>query len=563
MMPRLSHLLLALTLALFLFGLLFLLIILPVKAQVSSSATLVSVSGYNNIKGSDVLVVHGENHSNGSTYDIYLGPYLICSNVPADASDNLDASCDLAPTGILPGFYPLFSTVSGSTSPRIATAPEDVEIVASGDPKILFVEDNTIWAANETTDLKLQFHPASPFPPISDGQPYTVKLFNSDDTEVQVIASGHDGVSTNLIAWTPPAMSDPLCDVASGNLCTIRSYDTNNNLVAEIKVNVNQPKIILTSGVGPYKRGEAVSIFLTDHTPGKRYDIEINPTSITPPDIPPSPLVFSTLETNAAGDTTIPITWIIPGDCGLGTCWPDGLYEVISRPRGQANQIAILENVEILGSNIYLYLPLIIFPPGLQVCTELLDERSFEEVAIVDWKWPGTTPEVPIPGGVARNPSGGNTGTRSLRTKTVDGFPRTPHFWQRVTMPDWILSTTTTLHASFYHRVADLSSFGNQPDDKFYVVLATTDNPLIWTALTDPAEIANGVEIAGWTQKTVPLSVASGVNLEDYQGQDVYLYFYNNSNVWGSCAPNCGTQFDFDDMSLINCTTQPKPSRSN
>lgn len=311
------------------------------------NARIWSVSGYNNIQQSDVLRVHLENHASSQKYNIYLADgsgttYLICGDenptangVTTDAQNRTDVNCPLAPTGIPPGTYDLYSTVSPSTSPRVAAAPEPVQIVSGGDAQIL-VEGGNIWATNEATQISLLFHL------ITDG-PFDVKLYDGAGVYVQDIATDHSGISTDNITWVPAdlaALGQTVCDLASGVKCTIRSFKDNGDMAAEVKVNINQPEIILSGGLGPYARGQYVNIFLKSHTPGRRYSIKIPSSTGT--------ILLDTLDTNASGDTTNPRVWIIDEDCGTGGGLPDGFYDLTSHPLGSTtNQIAILKNVEV------------------------------------------------------------------------------------------------------------------------------------------------------------------------------------------------------------------------
>lgn len=306
-----------------------------------------SVSGYSNILQSNVLRIHLEDHSHNDTYNIYLEDgnglqYLICSNVSTDAQNRVDVDCPLAPANISPGIYDLYSTIFPSAGPRLATAAAQVEIVAGGTPQIV-VEGGNVWAANETTQLSLLFHQTV-------DSPFEVKLFDGDGAFVENIAIGHSGSSTDTITWPAPdlaAMGNTVCNQSGGKTCAIKSFDKNGNPVAQTAVHINQPGIVLSNGPGPYKQGEVIYVYLRAHTPGKRYNIKFEATQIDPPGTPPSPVLYSTLDTNALGDTTNPIVWIIPSGCGSWTGWPDGLYKVTSQPLGQSTEIARLENIQL------------------------------------------------------------------------------------------------------------------------------------------------------------------------------------------------------------------------
>jgi hypothetical protein len=297
------------------------------------SAKIWSVSGYTDIQQSDSLKVHLEDHSTGF-YDIFLEPvgggtqYKICANIPTDVSDrtNPDPDCSLASAGVPPGLFELYSTVKDSTAPRIATAPDEVEVTSGGAP-VIQITDGFIWAANETTQLTLLFHE------LGGGITYDVKLYDPGDTmELQTITTGHTGSSVDKINWTPPSIGD-ICKAGTPDWCTIRSFKNGSTLAAELKVKVNNPKIVLSGGLGPYARGEAVYMFLRSHTPGRAYSIKI-----------PGPTdddIYPTSDTNAVGDTTQPVLWLIPNECGFGTGWPDGSYTLTSHPLGETTTPAI------------------------------------------------------------------------------------------------------------------------------------------------------------------------------------------------------------------------------
>jgi len=303
-----------------------------------SNAKIWSVSGYTNIQQSDTLIVHLDKHDNGPHYNVYLddgdasnpdSPYLICENKATGPDDNADVSCPLDVVGVPPGLYTLYSAEYPASSPSVAVDVQELQIVAGGDEKIV-VDGGNIWAANEITQLTLLFH-------LGAEGPFDVKLYDKDDTFVQDIAVNHSGSSGDKIDWTVPDIGAN-CDLSSGATCTIKSFKDNGDLAAEQAVNVNDPQVILTGDVGPYARGETVYIFLKAHTPGRRYSIRIPG--------PTSTMVYDTLDTNAAGDTTNPVAWIIPADCGGPSGWPNGFYDVESYPLGQTSpQIAIKEDV--------------------------------------------------------------------------------------------------------------------------------------------------------------------------------------------------------------------------
>jgi hypothetical protein len=204
-------------------------------------------------------------------------------------------------------------------------------------------------------------------------------------------------------------------------------------------------------------------------------------------------------------------------------------------------------------------------PPGLKTCTDPLAQKSFEP-PLSSWVLEGAD-------GVTPSPGGAHTGNSKLAAPTFDFNFHTPSFYQQFTMPSFVISSTATLELNLFKNINNLvgnalSGIDNDPNDLFYAII-TTGPSLTSTQVTQPVVVANGVMGAGpydqtkWDEVKVTLPVASGINLETYAGQNLYLQFYNNSNV--SCAPpfpnsNChATEFYFDDVTLSPCTTQPKP----
>lgn len=311
-----------------------------VTSTLYSNALIWSISGYR-VSQSEDLRVHLDGHPNANNYDIYLGSasgtnYQICGDVVTSADDRTDVTCNLAPTGIPAGKYSLFSTVAGDASMlRVAEDNELVEVVLGGVPKIQ-VQGGIIWAANSETLLNLLVHDVSK-------APYTVKLFDGALSEYSTpVATGASGMSSQDLAWDVPDLAKEgfvKCGMEDGATCMLRSYDKNGQLAGEQPVNINQPEIVLSRGVGPYARGELMLVSLRSHTPNTRYNIKVTGANGTV-------TVGETTDTNAYGDTTTPVYWMIPDICGGGAGWPDGLYSFTSHPLGQTPQIGLKENVE-------------------------------------------------------------------------------------------------------------------------------------------------------------------------------------------------------------------------
>lgn len=326
----------------------------PVGSGAITGTVTAKINPTNGIKFSQsaAINVHLEDHDESSLFDVHLlpsggTPYTICQDVVTDLSGSADRSCPLSSLAIPPGFYDLFSTIDGATSPAVATYPDQIEITAGGAPKIRVKDEQDegdVWAANSETFINLQFHPTA-------DAPFTVKLFDPEDNEIAVVATGAAGVETEDIPWMVTDVEDKggtVCDQTSGKFCMLKSYDSGGAEVAQTSVRINQPKIVMSapSEGDAYKRGETVYLFLRSHTPERRYNINIKGASDN--------ISFDTLDTNAVGDTTTPIVWPIPAQCGKTDLWGDGDYDITSHPLGDSTiQIAdeVFEiNTPLLGT---------------------------------------------------------------------------------------------------------------------------------------------------------------------------------------------------------------------
>lgn len=300
-----------------------------------------SPNGYT-FQQSDLMRIHLDDHLPNSPFNIYLAPTsgtgspqkLQCSVtdpkdvVPVDAAGdtNPDVNCTLIT--VPAGTYTLYSTAAGTSAPAVATALDNVIITPGGTPKIEFEASNNIWAANSSTYLRLFFHPTG-----AASTPYTVKLFDAGGALVNEITTSATGQSTEQIPWIVAdiaKLGKAVCDYAGGTPCTVKSYNKSGAEVASAQVYVNQPKVVLNSGPGPYARGEIVYITLTGHTPGRRYTIRVQGQS--PEDV----TFFETRDADGAGNVTDPATLAIPTGCGFGKGWPNGDYEAASFPLAQS-----------------------------------------------------------------------------------------------------------------------------------------------------------------------------------------------------------------------------------
>lgn len=192
-------------------------------------------------------------------------------------------------------------------------------------------------------------------------------------------------------------------------------------------------------------------------------------------------------------------------------------------------------------------------PPGLAVCTDLLEETSFELAPPQKWFLP------PQENVSLFNDPGAPSGISTLRAPTFEGSFNNPFFYQQFIMPAWVISTTSEFSLKLYRDVDALGT--DEATDEFYVVVATSPNPA--TRVTTPTLIAQGIKTNDWESRSFTLTPLPTVNMEDYAGQPLYAYFYNNSNARDNCfgGGTCHTsQFFFDNVQLTNCNTQPPPS---
>lgn len=305
----------------------------------SGTGKLIYAENYT-VEQNDNLIVNLQNHpAVEGPYDIYLdgpgGKYPVCTNVSTDNAGTIRVPCPLSTFPVPAGVYTLYSTKTGITSPALATAPSQVTVTGANTPDIL-VEGGYIWAANSKTKLTLLAHqPAD--------APYTLELHDASGGLVQTIVAST--TATSNLAWDVPdvkALGHPACDKRSKTPCTIRSFSSSGTPLAQKEVYVNQPEIILAAGKIAYAQGETVLIYLRGHTPNKIYTVDILGGS-------PNPFTLGQIAypTNSEGDSTLPIYWTIPLNCGAKIGWANGFYDLVSRTAGQSDQIALLPNFQI------------------------------------------------------------------------------------------------------------------------------------------------------------------------------------------------------------------------
>jgi hypothetical protein len=187
-------------------------------------------------------------------------------------------------------------------------------------------------------------------------------------------------------------------------------------------------------------------------------------------------------------------------------------------------------------------------PPGLLVCKSPLVNGGFEEPILRYWRYTNN--------GVSANINRPYSGQYQAEVDT-QGFKNSLYLYQKFTMPDWIISTTTTINLKLYKQVDYLLL--NEADDQLLAVLTTTPHPTE-SPLTDPAVVATGVLDTPapfnknvWFPANVTLNIANGVNLEPYAGEEVYLFLYNDPDFTKS------TIFYLDNLNLSICTQEPLP----
>ncbi|MBE7552089.1 MAG: DUF11 domain-containing protein [Anaerolineales bacterium] len=298
----------------------------------------------------DTLPVHLENHlSPAGPFDIYLSQgtpqttFKVCASVNTNpATNNGDFDCFIS-GAIPPGFYSLYSTLSGDENP-LDVAPLQVEIAASSPPQIVI--DNgaggNIAAVNSSITITLVAHqvPDQPFDLyfVSPTDPTGLKLF----TDVLAIPA-------SPLTWQLPGSllnpSNP-CPAGGPTPCLIQSRDQNDQVYASGEFYLNSPEIVLAGGVTMYAPGEFMYMALRGHTPGLAYDLKFSD------ELSNTVWLGRTGITNANGDTPSPIAWTIP------ITWPDGVYTITSHPvvggtprdpasMTSANQIGSLSNIQI------------------------------------------------------------------------------------------------------------------------------------------------------------------------------------------------------------------------
>lgn len=206
-------------------------------------------------------------------------------------------------------------------------------------------------------------------------------------------------------------------------------------------------------------------------------------------------------------------------------------------------------------------------PPGLTICTgDLIQNGGFEASQLAPWTVPN--------GGVNKIPQQ-YEGVFAAVMHTYNGAEHLqPVLGQTFDMPDWIISSTTTVDLSLYMCVRDgWAGSGAEPDDQLMVGLRSTG--VTPTLITTVTQVANGnTDVFGpscegdYANYSTDLATAITANPEAYAAQTLQLYFYDTSSNLGVCNAVGGgpgnascyeTDYFLDKIELEVCTTQPIP----
>ncbi|MDM8530375.1 pilus assembly protein [Anaerolineales bacterium HSG25] len=199
-------------------------------------------------------------------------------------------------------------------------------------------------------------------------------------------------------------------------------------------------------------------------------------------------------------------------------------------------------------------------PANLTLCPNPLSESSFENTGF--WVTHGQSFR-----------SGGSANEGSYKLSAPTNNKNNPYFYQKIRLPDWIIDGSTTINLDLAVNIDDYLEL--EPLDVFRVALVTSPptgigTPDDATLITEKIEVANGgtrstagisYDSTVWDNVSLSMPLRLGIKLSDYQDKDLYLVFYNDSN-----GENCAqigecrrTRFNFDDVELATCTTQPSP----
>jgi len=207
------------------------------------------------------------------------------------------------------------------------------------------------------------------------------------------------------------------------------------------------------------------------------------------------------------------------------------------------------------------------FPPGLTVCTgNLIQNGGFEGSQLLPWRAPN--------GAVNDDFSPGYEGQEAalMYTYRQQEPHHQPVLAQDFTMPEWVISSTTTINLSLYRCARDYPGSGPEPDDHLNVGLRSTGN-----LISDPILVADGgtantstcvpTDYTLFSSDLAEAIKAAGGDTQDYAGQELELYVYDTSSDPSTCRPPNGldnpacyeTHFYLDNVGLDICTSQPVP----
>jgi hypothetical protein len=206
----------------------------------------------------------------------------------------------------------------------------------------------------------------------------------------------------------------------------------------------------------------------------------------------------------------------------------------------------------------------------LAVCTgNVIQNGGFEGSQLAPWRAPN--------GAVNDDFSPGYEGQQAalMYTYRQQEPHHQPVLAQTFTMPDWVISSTTTINLSLYQCARDYPGSGPEPDDHLNVGLRSTGNTPEF--ISDPILVADGDTANSSTCLPTDYTLfgsdlaeavkAAGGNTQDYAGQTLELYVYDTSSDPGTCRPPNGfnnpacyeTHFYLDNVGLDICTSQPVP----
>jgi hypothetical protein len=213
------------------------------------------------------------------------------------------------------------------------------------------------------------------------------------------------------------------------------------------------------------------------------------------------------------------------------------------------------------------------FPPGLTVCTNVIQNGGFEGDELAPWRAPNGAVDVKT------DFSPGFEGEAALMYTYRQQEPHhQPVLAQTFSMPAWI-NPSTTIDLSLYYCVRDYPGSGPEPDDDLYIGLRSTGNPPepvfdpIWVADGDTADSGPCLSTdytlfpSDWAQAMVD----AGKDPQSYAGQPLELYLYDTSSDPSVCRPPTAhldptcyeTDFYVDEVALNVCTTQATPDPEN